>query len=223
MDRKYAGDLPSAKGVSVDLISSDRRPEVSITTPEKPASTFADHALLALEVAPIGRVTADRHGAARIDPPDVRRKIRFGARHASTANCSSSGSRSRSQRRQVHGQTTGAAQPGMANLFAQPRAGHSRHGPVRCSNDRFRPALCLRYCSVRPQRPRLDQLHGKSDGGMVARQIRGHSPRRRLRATSSAIATVSMAASSRADCATWASGTSLPHRPRPGRMALPND
>jgi hypothetical protein len=33
MDRKYAGDLPSAKGVSVDVISSDPRTEVSITTP----------------------------------------------------------------------------------------------------------------------------------------------------------------------------------------------
>jgi hypothetical protein len=32
----------------------------------------------------------------------------------------------------------------------------------------------------------------------------------------------SMAASSRADCAPWASGTSLPHRPRLGRMALWN-
>jgi len=30
------------------------------------------------------------------------------------------------------------------------------------------------------------------------------------------------AASSRADCAPWASGTSLPHQPRPGRMALWN-
>src|ERR1700688_367816 len=36
----------------------------------------------------------------------------------------------------------------------------------------------------------------------------------RLRTTSSAIATGSMAASSRADCAPWASGTSLPHQPR---------
>jgi hypothetical protein len=39
----------------------------------------------------------------------------------------------------------------------------------------------------------------------------------RLRTTSSAIATGSMAASSRADCAPWASGTSLPHQPRLGR------
>jgi hypothetical protein len=37
------------------------------------------------------------------------------------------------------------------------------------------------------------------------------------------IGTGSMAASSCADCAPWASGTSLPHQPRLGRMALPND
>src|SRR5258707_1664265 len=44
-----------------------------------------------------------------------------------------------------HGQTKGAAQPGMANFLAQPSAGHRRHGPLCCSNFRFRPALCLRY------------------------------------------------------------------------------
>jgi hypothetical protein len=44
----------------------------------------------------------------------------------------------------------------------------------------------------------------------------------RLHTTSSAIATGSMAASSRADCAPWAFGTSRLHQPRPGRMALPN-
>jgi hypothetical protein len=56
----------------------------------------------------------------------------------------------------------------------------------------------------------------------VARQITEAFPGMRLRATSSAIATGSMAAWSRADCAPWASGTSLPHRPRLGRMALWN-
>src|SRR5450755_2451508 len=59
----------------------------------------------------------------------------------------------------------------MANLLAQPRAGHRRHGSVRCSNCRFRPALCLRHRPARPQRPRLDQRHSKSDGRMGARQI----------------------------------------------------
>ena len=34
--------------------------------------------LLALEVASIGRATADRHGAARIDPADERRKPALG-------------------------------------------------------------------------------------------------------------------------------------------------
>jgi hypothetical protein len=38
-------------------------------------------------------------------------------RHAFTANCSSSGDRA-VERRQVHGQTAGAAQPGMADLLA---------------------------------------------------------------------------------------------------------
>ena len=56
----------------------------------------------------------------------------------------------------------------------------------------------------------------------VARQITEAFPGMSPRATSSAIATGSMAASSHADCEPWASGTSLPHQPRPGRMALPN-
>src|ERR1700682_308029 len=34
--------------------------------------------LLALEGAPIGRATADRHGAARVDPADERRKPALG-------------------------------------------------------------------------------------------------------------------------------------------------
>jgi uncharacterized membrane protein len=35
--------------------------------------------LLALEVAPTGRATADRHGAARIGPPDERRESALGS------------------------------------------------------------------------------------------------------------------------------------------------
>src|ERR1700737_363168 len=50
---------------------------------------------------------------------------------------------------------------------------------------------------------------------------RGHLLGVRLRVPSSAIGTGSMAASSHADCAPWASGTSLPRQPRPGRTALP--
>ena len=44
----------------------------------------------------------------------------------------------------------------------------------------------------------------------------------RLRDSSFAIGIGSMAPSSHADCAPWASGTSLPHQPRLGRMALPD-
>ena len=44
----------------------------------------------------------------------------------------------------------------------------------------------------------------------------------RLRDTSFATGIEFMAPSSHADCAQWVSGTSLLHRPRPGRMALPN-
>src|SRR5438067_2988275 len=59
----------------------------------------------------------------------------------------------------------------MADLLAEPRARHCRHGLVRCSNYRFRPALCLSHRPARPQRPGLDQRHSKSHGRMVARQI----------------------------------------------------
>ena len=54
----------------------------------------------------------------------------------------------------------------------------------------------------------------------VARQITEAFPGTRLRATSSA--TASMAASSRVDCAPWASGTNLSRQPHPGRTAMPN-
>src|SRR5258707_12911035 len=54
----------------------------------------------------------------------------------------------------------------MADLLAEPRARHCRHGLVRCSNYRFRPALCLRHRPARPQRPGLDQRHSKSNSRM---------------------------------------------------------
>jgi hypothetical protein len=69
------------------------------------------------------------------------------------------------------GQTTGAAQPGMANLLAQPRAGHCRHGPVRCSNYRFRPVLCLSHRPARPQRPRWINVTANPTAEWVSRQI----------------------------------------------------
>jgi hypothetical protein len=56
----------------------------------------------------------------------------------------------------------------------------------------------------------------------VARQITKAFPGMKRRVTSSAIGIGSMVQSSRAACAPWASGTSLPRQPRPGRTALPN-
>src|SRR6476646_3211424 len=49
----------------------------------------------------------------RIDPADECRKIRFGARHASTANCSSSGLRSRSRASPNTWSNDGATPPEM--------------------------------------------------------------------------------------------------------------
>src|SRR5713101_2315133 len=64
---------------------------------------------------PQGRATADRHGAARIDPADERRKSALG-RATYPRRTAQARVRSRAvERRQAHGQTTRAAQPGMAN------------------------------------------------------------------------------------------------------------
>src|SRR5258705_5778970 len=82
---------------AVSLVSIN--PEGSHNHPARDAPALAQgrlSLLLALEVAPTGRATADRHGGARLDPADERRKSALG-RHASTANCSSSRLRSRSR------------------------------------------------------------------------------------------------------------------------------
>src|SRR4030088_3193657 len=65
----------------------------------------------------------------------------------------------------------GTAKPGMAHLPAQSCPRYCRHGLVRCSNYRFRPALCLRHRPARPQRPRLDQVTANPTAEWVARQI----------------------------------------------------
>src|SRR3982074_1046188 len=67
--------------------------------------------LLALEVAPTGRATADRHGAARIDPADERRKSALGRATHPRRTAQARPCRRSIKRRQIHGQTTGAAQP----------------------------------------------------------------------------------------------------------------
>src|SRR5258705_1964188 len=64
---------------AVSLVSSN--PEGSHDHPARDARALAQgrlSLLLALEVAPTGRATADRHRAARIDPADERRKSALG-------------------------------------------------------------------------------------------------------------------------------------------------
>jgi hypothetical protein len=56
----------------------------------------------------------------------------------------------------------------------------------------------------------------------VARQITEAFPWNEAPCYTSATGTGSMVRSSHAGCAPWAFGTSPPHQPRPGRMALPN-
>src|SRR5258707_10751839 len=69
--------------------------------------------LLALEVAPIGRATADRNEAARIDPADEHGESALGRATHPRRTAQARVSSRTVERRQVHGQTTGAAQPGM--------------------------------------------------------------------------------------------------------------
>ena len=61
-----AGSYPAVSLVSIN-------PEGSHNHPARDARALAQgrlSLLLALEVAPTGRATADRHGAARVDPAD---------------------------------------------------------------------------------------------------------------------------------------------------------
>src|SRR5258705_508047 len=80
---------------AVSLVSIN--PEGSHNHPAREARALAQGRLslpLALEVAPTGRATADRNEAARVDPSDEHGE---GGRHASTANCSSSGLKAHSR------------------------------------------------------------------------------------------------------------------------------
>src|SRR6202040_670993 len=65
---------PAVSLVSINLAGSHNHPA-------RDARALAQgrlSLLLALEVAPTGRATADRHGAARVDPADERRKSALG-------------------------------------------------------------------------------------------------------------------------------------------------
>jgi hypothetical protein len=60
----------------------------------------------------------------------------------------------------------GQPQPGMPDLSAKPRAGHCRHGFVRCPAYWLQTTLRLRDCAASSQRSRLDQRHNQPDSGM---------------------------------------------------------
>src|SRR6202007_634092 len=103
---------------AVSLVSLD--PAGSHNHPARDAGALAQgrlSLLLALEVAPTGRATADRHGATRIDPADERRKSALGRATHSRRTAQARVWGRAVERRQVHGQTAGAAQPGMADLL----------------------------------------------------------------------------------------------------------
>src|SRR6202161_4055574 len=55
---------------------------------------------------------------------------------------------------------------GVADLSAQSRAGHCRHGFVRCPDYWLQTTLRLRDCAASSQRSRMDQRHNQPDSGL---------------------------------------------------------
>ena len=101
-------------------------------------------------------------------------------------------------------------------------AGHCRHGLVHSPTIGF--DLLYAFVIVRLGRRDLVWINVTTNptAEWIARQITEAFPWMMPRNTSFAIVIGSTAPSSHADCAPWAFGTSLPHQPRLGRMALPN-
>jgi hypothetical protein len=169
------------------------------------------------------REGADRHGARRIDPADERRKPLWGA------------PRIRGELLKLGFEI---AQSSVAKYMVKRRAPPTLGGEPSCVTTRrtLPPWTCALFqlsVSTRFMPSSSSGSAAETSSGSTSQQIRRqigllvksrrHFLGMRLRTTSSAIATGSMAASSRADCAPWASGTSLPHQPRPGRtLALHN-
>jgi hypothetical protein len=153
--------------------------------------------LLALGVAAVGRATTDRHGVANWGAPRI---------HGEMLKLVLDGGGPPSQ-----GWRTclpnNAADIAAMDWFVVPTIGFDLlYGLVIARLDR-RDLVWIKSWQTRRQ----NGLHVRSRWRFLGM---------RLRTTSSAIG--SMVASSRADCAVWASGTSLPHEPLPGIMALPN-
>ena len=123
---------------------------------------------------------------------------------------------------ELHGQAGWTARSGVAHL---PR----NHAPDIAAMDLFVVptigfSLLYAFVIVRLDRKNLvwTNVTTNPTAEWIARQLTEAFPGVRRRATSSAIETGSTGALFHADCALWASGTSPSHRPRLGRMALPN-
>src|ERR1700731_950784 len=127
-------------------------PAGSHNHPARDARTLAQSwlsLLLALEGAPTGRATADRHGAARAGPADERGEPALGCATHPRRTAQAWVWRRSINRRQVHGQATWTSESGMADLSAKPRSGHCRHGSVRGPDHWLRSALYLDHHEAR--------------------------------------------------------------------------
>jgi hypothetical protein len=90
----------------------------------------------------------------------------LGVRRASTANCLSLGLASRNQRSPRTWLSDAGRPVRGADLSAQSRAGHCRHGFVRCPDHWLQASLRLRDCAASSQRFRMDQRNNQPDSGV---------------------------------------------------------
>jgi hypothetical protein len=161
------------------------------------------------------------HGGPPQIDAELRVLIRLWGGHVLAANCSSSGLRSHS----LASPSTWSNGGGRPARDGEPSCRTTRRTlpPWTCSLFHGF-GLLYAFVIVRLDRGELAWINVTANpmAEWVARQITEAIPWGEVRATSSAIGIGSMAASSRADCARWASETSRPHQPRLGRMALPN-
>jgi hypothetical protein len=176
--------------------------------------------LLALEIASTGRAATNRRGAARGDPANEHGEPFWGAPR-------------------IHGELLKlgfeVAQSSVAKYMVKRRGPPSQgwrtflrnHAQDIAAMDLFvvpTIGFDLLYASIIVRLDRRELVwisvttHPTAE--WVARQITeafpwNEAPRYMIRDRDRVYGAV-------ADCAPWASGTSLPHQPRPGRMALPN-
>src|ERR1700732_2731656 len=94
-----------------------------------------------------GGPPANRDGIARADPADEHGEPALGCATYPRRTAQAWIQRRSINRRQVHGQTTGATQPGMANLSAKTCSRPCRHGPVSGPDHWLQTAVWLGDCT----------------------------------------------------------------------------